>query len=131
MLVFTFAAYTLLLSHNPCDVFTHFGVTEMHGLNLADCNAHANTKDSAYIAGWCNYVPKQSGDYSTDNKHFVFINLSRCTNDIRTTGLVMHEMMHLSGELYNGCWDSHEEEMITWAEEETYKLVEIINSIKK
>lgn len=131
MLVFTFATYTLLLSYNPCDVFTHFGVTEMHGLNLADCNAHANTKDSAYIAGWCNYIPKPSGDYSADNQHYVFINLSRCTDDIRTMGLVMHEMMHLSGELHDGCWDSHEEEMITWAEEEAYTVVTIIKSLKK
>ena len=131
MLTFTFATYTLLLSYNPCDLFTHYDVTEMHGLNLADCQAHANTTESAYIAGLCNYVPKLSGDYSKDNEHFVFINLSRCTNDIRTTGLVMHEMMHLSGELYNGCWDSHEEEMITWAESEAYKVVEIIKGLKK
>lgn len=131
MLVFTFATYTLLLSHNPCDLFTHYGVTEMHGLNLADCQAHPNTTESAYIAGLCNYVPKASGDYSKDNKNFVFINLSRCTDDIHTMGLVMHEMMHLSGELYNGCWDSDEENMITFAEEEAYKVVQIIKEIKK
>jgi hypothetical protein len=103
----------------------------MHGLSLAECEAHPNTTESAYIAGLCNYEPKESGDYSKDNKHFVFINLSRCTNDIRTMGLVMHEMMHLSGELYNGCWDSDEENIITWAEEEAYKVVEIIKQTKK
>ena len=131
MLVYKFAMYTLLLSNNPCDVFTHFNVTEMHGLNLQDCMAHANTKDSAYIAGWTNYFPKESNDYSTNNESFIFINLSRCTNDIRTTALVMHECMHMSGIIYYGCWDSDEENMITWAEEQTYKIVEIINSLKQ
>jgi hypothetical protein len=46
-------------------------------------------------------------------------------------GLVMHEMMHLSGEKFNGCWDSDEENMITFAEEEAYKVVEIIKGLKK
>jgi hypothetical protein len=33
----------------------------------------------------------------------------------------MHEMMHLSFDLH-----TEEEELITWAEEESYKIVEII-----
>ena len=127
MLVYNFAMYTLLLSYNPCEVFTHFGVTEMHGLNLADCTAHNNTKDSAYIAGWCNYIPKESGEYGKEDKMFIYINLSRCTDDIHTMGLVMHECMHMAGIIYDGCWDSHEEEMITWAENEAYSIV---NKIK-
>ena len=127
MLVYTCAMYTLLLSYNPCDVFTHFNVTEMHGLNLKDCMAHANTKDSAYIAGWCNYIPKESGEYGKGDRMFIYINLSRCTDDIHTMGLVMHECMHMSGIVYDGCWDSHEEEMITWAENEAYS---IMNKIK-
>ena len=131
MITIKFTFYTLLLSYHPCDLFNYYEVTEMHGLSLEECEAHSNTAESAYIAGLCNYVPKKSGDYSKDNKHFVFINLTRCTDDVHTTGLVMHEMMHLSGELYNGCWDSHEEEMITWAEEEAYKVVEIIKGLKK
>jgi hypothetical protein len=131
MITIKFTFYTLLLSYNPCDLFTHFNVTEMHGLSLAECEAHSNTTEIAYIAGLCNYVPKLSGDYSKDNENFVFINLSRCTDDIHTMGLVMHEMMHLSGEKFNGCWDSDEENMITFAEEEAYKVVEIIKGLKK
>ena len=105
--------YTLLLSYNPCEIFTHFGVTEMHGLSLSDCLIHTNNTKQAYIAGFCNLDP--------NGKPFVFINLSRCTDDIHTTGLVMHEMMHLSFDLH-----TEEEELITWAEEESYKIVEII-----
>ncbi len=114
--------YTLILSHNPCDIFKHYEVSEMHGLNLADCEKYNNTTEDAYIAGWCNLSPK-------DNKPFVFINLSRCTNDIKTTGLVFHEMMHLSSIKYNANMESYEEEMITFAENETYKILNIINGL--
>ena len=131
MIAIKLGFYTLLMSYHPCDLFYYYNVTEMHGLSLGECEAHSNTAEGAYIAGLCNYVPKPSGDYTKDNEHFVFINLTRCTDDIHTMGLVMHEMMHLSGEKFNGCWDSDEENMITFAEEEAYKVVEIIKSIKK
>jgi hypothetical protein len=121
MHIFNFGLYTLILSHNPCDIFKCYQVSEMHGLNLADCEKYNNTTEDAYIAGLCNLSPK-------DNKPFVFINLSRCINDIKTTGLVFHEMMHLAGIKYEGCWDSDEENMITFAENETYKVVELIKN---
>ena len=102
--------YDLLLSYDPCDIFTYYKVSEMHGLNLKDCQNFKNTKKNAYIAGWCNYIPNS-------NRHFVFINLSRCNNQIETFGLIMHELMHLSFDLH-----TDEEKLITWAEVEAYKL---------
>lgn len=119
------AGYILLLSYNPCDVFNYFNVTEMHGLSLKECQAHANTKDSAYIAGWSNFVPKESSEYFANDDRFVFINLSRCNDDISTMGLIMHELMHQSFFLHNYNIDK-EEEIITWAEEESYKIYNII-----
>lgn len=113
-------SYNLLLSHNPCDVFYHYNVPEMHGLSLEECKTHTNTHDSAYIAGWTNYEPHD------DTKRFVYINLSRCNNAVRTTALIMHELMHQSLWLHN--YDlTKEEEIITWAEEETYNVIKIIN----
>jgi hypothetical protein len=38
--------------------------------------------------------------------------------------------MHLSSYKFDGCWDSHEEEMISFAENETYKVVDIIKTCK-
>jgi hypothetical protein len=108
--------YDLLLSYDPCDIFTYYNVSEMHGLNLKDCQNYKNTKKNAYIAGWCNYIPNS-------DRHFVFINLSRCNNQIETFGLIMHELMHLSFDLH-----TDEEELITWAEVESYK---VYKSIKK
>lgn len=126
MYVIEMSLYTLILSYNPCDVFTHYNVTEMHGLNAFDCQAHENNESQAYIAGWCNYAPKESGEYVDGDRVFVFINLSRCTDDVRTMGVVMHEMMHCSGHVFGDRWNEKEEEMITWAEEEAYKVVDII-----
>jgi hypothetical protein len=116
MAVYYFATYVLLMSYNPCDVFKYYNVTEMHGLNLADCNSYNNTNDDAYIAGLSNQDPNDS------TKRFVFINLSRCNNDIETMGLVMHEMMHHSFTLHKD-----EEDIITWAENESYEVLNIIN----
>lgn len=123
--------YTLILSYDPCDIFRYYNVTEMHGLSLADCENHTNNTEQAYIAGLTNYEPKESDEYGYEDKLFVYINLSRCTDDIHTTGLVFHEMMHCAGHIYKGEWDYYEEEMITWAEEETYKTVELIKNLTK
>jgi len=38
----------------------------------------------------------------------------------------MHEMMHMSFDLH-----TDEEELITWAELESYKVFEIVNNTKK
>jgi uncharacterized protein YxjI len=60
-------------------------------------------------------------------KRFVFINLSRCGNDIEIMGLVFHELMHHSFWLHN--YDmTKEEEIITWAEQESYMVVKTIQS---
>lgn len=111
--------YDLLLSFDCCEIFKHYNISEMHGLNLNDCIAHNNTKKNAYIAGWCNIIPNS-------NRNFVFINLNRCNNIIETFGLIMHELMHLSFDLH-----TDEEELITWAENESYEVFEIIKKTLK
>ena len=60
---------------------------------------------------------------------FIYINLSRCTDDINTTALVFHEVLHRAFEMYeNREWN--EEEFITWCKSETKEIVEIINKFK-
>jgi hypothetical protein len=108
--------YLLLLSHNPCDVFTYFNVNEMHGLSLKECQAYNNTIVDSYIAGWSNFTPRMG-------LRFVFINLSRCVSDIETFGLIIHELMHQSFYMH-----LEEEEIITWAELEAYEVFEIVKT---
>jgi len=118
-------SYTLLLSQNPCDLFTYFDVDKMHGLNYSDCQANVNTCDNSYIAGLCNFVPKKSGEYNTNDARFVFINILRCTDSLSTFALIMHELLHQSFALHN--YDvNKEEEIITWAENESHEVYKII-----
>lgn len=110
--------YTLLLSYNPCEIFSFLKVSNLHGLYYADCILYENTTEDAYIAGWCNYYPDS-------DKFFVFINLSRCTSDFETTLLIFHEMLHAAMIVYN--WNlEHEEQIVTWAENETRQVFNLI-----
>lgn len=110
--------YTLLLSYNPCEIFDYFKVDELHGLNKQDCEIHTNNTEQAYIAGWCNLIPNE-------DKMYVFINLSRCTDELHTAGLVFHELMHLSFWLHH--YDIEQEEsIITFAEKESYDVVRLL-----
>jgi len=106
--------YTLLLSQNPCELFRYFNTQDLHGLNLNDCKDYRNTSEDSYIAGLSNIDP-------CTGERFIFINLSRCTDDIHTMGLVMHETMHLAFNLFED-----EEELITFAENEAYKIIDEI-----
>lgn len=116
---FKYKNYTLLLSKNPCDIFTYFDVEDLHGLNYKKCLSHKNTKESAYIAGLTNIIPKTK-------KHFLFLNLNRLGKGKEKMGLIMHETMHLSLEIHKHDVEKKEEEIITWAENEAYKIYNII-----
>lgn len=120
--------YVLLLSYNPCDIFQYYNVEAMHGLSRVKCEKHANTADSAYIAGWSNFVPvkEEYWSYEQGDPRFIFINLSRCTDPVRTTSLIMHEMMHHSLYMHEYNAETREEDIITWAEEETYEVYNIV-----
>jgi len=116
---FKYKNYTLLLSKNPCDIFIYFDVEDLHGLNYKKCLAHKNTKESAYIAGLTNVIPKTK-------KLFLFLNINRLGKDKEKMGLIMHETTHLSLELHKHDVEKKEEEIITWAEKEAYKIYDII-----
>ena len=123
MKVYKFNDYDLILSYDPSDVFKYYDVSEMHGLNLKDCLNHPNTSEDSYIAGWCNISP-ESG------KPFVFINLTRCTDDMHTTGLIIHELNHLYWLLYQATLFDSEEKIITRAEEETYRIFQLVRDLQ-
>lgn len=119
MIVINRCSYTLLLSKNPCEIFDYYKVKHMHGLNKCDCNLHLNNNKQAYIAGWSNFIP-------LSNKRFIFINLARCVNTIDTVTLINHETIHHSLWLHNYDVENKEEEIITWAENETKEIIKII-----
>ena len=118
MRVYNFT-YQLILSHKPCDIFKHFGVNELHGLSLKDCQEYKNTNQDAYIAGLCNFVPET-------NKMFIFLNTSRMNNCKEKMALIFHEAMHLSLEMHNHDVNQREEQIIGWAEAEANKIFDLI-----
>jgi len=120
--VFNFRKYTLILSKNPCDIFKHFDVEELHGLTLKACLSHKNTKKSSYIAGLVNLSPKT-------NKPFLFLNLNRLGDGKEKMGVIMHETFHMSLELHDYDVKNKEEEIVTWAENEAYKIYDIIDDL--
>ena len=124
-------SYILLLSYNPCDIFTHFGVTEMHGLNITDCSLHINNENQSYIAGWSNFIPKESGEYTNSDPRFVFINLNRCNNEVWTICNIFHELMHHSLCLHDYDVENKEEEIISWADNETIEVYKIVKPLLK
>ena len=119
MKIHEFKHYQLILSDKPCDIFEHFGVNELHGLSLKDCQAYKNTNKDAYIAGLCNFVPGT-------NKMFIFLNTSRMNNCKEKMALIFHEAMHLSLEMHNHDVNEKEEEIISFAEAEAIKIYDLI-----
>ena len=124
MYIAKFSDFDLLMSYDPCEIFEYFDVEELHGLNFEECKEYDNTDEDAYIAGWCNISPD-------DEKPFVFVNITRCTNTMRTTGLIMHELSHLYWMLNSDNLEEMEEEIITNSEERTYEIMKLINQVKK
>jgi len=116
--------YDLLLSIYPCDIFEYYGVDEMHGLNLKDCKAHANTTESSYICGLANHIP-HAGEYHVSDRMFVFINLNRCNSNLDLICNLYHELMHWAINHYHEDL-KREEDMITIAEQETREVYELI-----
>lgn len=121
--------YLLLLSHDPCEIFRFFNVNQMHGLYYNDCIKHTNNDKQAYIAGWCNYVPKSNGNYNNDDLFYVFLNLTRCATDIEAIRTIFHELMHMSLNLFKYS-EENEEDIISWADYETNEIYYIIQKHK-
>ena len=123
--------YTLIIGEDATQIFEYYEVTEMHGLSL-DGAISRIVEGGTYIDGLSNYHPLDK-ELDMKLKPFLFLNLYSIQNNYSNAAvntLVMHECMHMAGKIYNGCWDSHEEEMITWAEQEANQIVRILTDKK-
>lgn len=127
MLVIDRCSYDLLMNIDPCSIFTYYGVEEMHGLNLTDCRKHPNTKEGSYICGWANHIPHE-GEYHVSDRMFCFINLNRCNSELDLICNLYHELMHVAVNKYDENLE-FEEEMISWAEQETRELYELTKKL--
>lgn len=114
-------SYELILGRNAISIFTHYDSIILCGLNFYDARKRIK-EGGTYIDGLTN-------DFK--GEPFMFLNIGSL-QDNYSDGLyytaVMHECMHMAGIIYGGCWDSHEEEMITWAEKEANEIIKILKS---
>ena len=123
MQVFDFESYLFLIGKQSIDLFNYFKLPELHGLNIYDCINHDETPQNAYIAGMCNLIP-------CSDKPYLFINLQRLEGNYNDVCLVMHECMHLALKLFDYDIEYYEEEIITLAEQETKKLICILEKFR-
>ena len=115
-----FPEFLFIVGNKSEDMFTFFGVDEMHGVNRFDAQKKVDTKNSAYIAGFCNEFPNDP------SKFFLFINSLRFNGTYEDYLTVMHECMHLSF-LVNGInVAENEEEIITWGENQSMALIKVL-----
>lgn len=75
--------------------------------------------------------PEEVLEFQKENpsdKKLIFINLSKCIDDIHTASLVMAELLRHSLRIHNSFQD---DKIISWAENETLITVRYINFIKE
>jgi hypothetical protein len=117
MQIIYYAQFVLLIGNNAVDLFDYYNVQEMHGVSKDKCISRI-AEGGTYIDGFCNYDPRDS-TLSKTPLPFIFINKSALKGDYRDITLINHEMAHMSLLIHD--WDvtNKEEEIVTWAEENT------------
>jgi hypothetical protein len=122
--------YVLLVGKDATEIFDHYSVDKMHGLNLKDAQAEEidkTTGNGVYIYGWTNYDPADKKlTAKAPYKPFLFINLGAFKNYSITekATAVMHETMHMAILLNNWKITDKEEEVIGYAEEQANKIID-------
>jgi hypothetical protein len=81
-------AYILMMSHDPCEIFTHLEKEEVQGMRYSDCR-DCSDDDPTYLLGMV-------AMHEEKGKPFVFLNLSKCENPVLGTCLIFYEMTKLA-----------------------------------
>lgn len=72
-----------------------------------------------------NFVVVSISDSSKYTKPVVRLDFANCDGpDYKIMGYVMAQAMHTAGIVYDGCWDSDEDNMIAWAESTAHEIFE-------
>ena len=133
---FDMGKYILLVGNDATEIFDHYKVAEMHGLNRKDAQAEEvdkSTGNGVYIYGFTNYDPADTKlTAKAPYKPFLFLNMGTFKKYSTTekATAVMHETMHMSLLLNNWNINDKEEEAIQFAEDEANKIIEKLKGIK-
>ena len=72
-----------------------------------------------------NFVVVSISDSSKNTKPVVRLDFANCDGpDYKIMGYVMAQAMYTAGIVYDGCWDSDEDNMIAWAESTAHEIFE-------
>ena len=72
-----------------------------------------------------NFVVVSISDSSKNTKPVVRLDFANCDGpDYKIMGYVMAQAMHTAGIVYDGCWDSDEDNMIAWAVSTAHEIFE-------
>jgi hypothetical protein len=122
-----FEKYDLIIGKDATEIFNYYNVTEMHGLSL-DGAISRIVEGGTYIDGLSNYHPMDK-ELDMKLKPFLFLNIGAINNDYTSDEihtLIMHETMHMSVKQHHYQWDTQEEEIITWAEEQANMIFKLL-----
>ena len=88
--------FMLLVSDDPRELFRYYNKTEIHGLNVHDCEKRLQS-GGTYIDGLVNYHPDDV-ECQCSGRPFMFLNLKTMNeNPIWiTASLINHESAHMS-----------------------------------
>ena len=72
-----------------------------------------------------NFIVVSYPKSSTNSKPAVSLDFANCDGpDYKVMGYIMTQAMHTAGIVFNGCWDSDEDNMIAWAESAAQEIFE-------
>ena len=122
-----FKEYDLIIGKDATEIFNYYNVTEMHGLSL-DGAISRIVEGGTYIDGLSNYHPMDK-ELDMKLKPFLFLNIGAMNNNYTSDELhtlIMHETMHMSVQQHHYQWDTQEEEIITWSEEQANMIFKLL-----
>lgn len=72
-----------------------------------------------------NFIVASNSVPTKSTKPVIVLDFTNCDGpDYKIMGYIMGQAMHTAGVVYDGCWDSDEDNMIAWAESAAHEIFE-------
>ena len=124
---YNFDDYDFIVGKDALQIFYAYKVSEMHGLSIAGAKKRI-AEGGSYIDGLSNYHPMDK-KLDMKLKPFLFLNITSLNKNYspdEAITAVMHETMHMAIKHFKYDLENHEEDMVTYAENEGNKLIKLL-----
>jgi hypothetical protein len=72
-----------------------------------------------------NFIVASNSNPTNNTKPVIVLDFTNCDGpDYKIMGYIMAQAMHTAGVVFDGCWDSDEDNMISWAESAAQEIFE-------